>query len=277
MSSTILPVELVQLITEELWASPLSCADRISFMTSSLAVNRTWTSIYMRIFCRDVHIPSVAFALKFLSILRHESPFYDYYTARGSLFSQLCRSVSFQSDHPRTSKMPSPTSCPPASWSSTPEPDLSSESPMGLAIHTVLRFISLTNIAGIYPYTPLPDLDRISIQFLNTPLRDLFIRNKFAGFPSQVTELEIDFVYDLNEEEEEYWQKVVEKEEKYLVGLIPGSLGSVKKLHAVGLTKSILGELVEACSNWEELEVERWWCRLSQKEKGGEDHLELDW
>ncbi|KIK60454.1 hypothetical protein GYMLUDRAFT_125304, partial [Collybiopsis luxurians FD-317 M1] len=238
-----LPVELIELVMDEFWTQPLSSRDRAVFMKSSLGVSKTWAALYVRIFCQDVHIPTGGFALKFLSILRQESPLYNYYTRGGILLSQKCRSISFQSDNDKIVEAPI---APPLSYSSGGRLDLASESPMGIAIYAILRAIYFSPFFA-------PNLRRISIHFSNAVMRDLFSRNKFIGFPTQVTELEIDFTYDPRTPTE-VLDAIADNEDA--IGLVPGSMKNVRKLHAVGLTQAALDELLMACPRWEELEVE---------------------
>ncbi|KAE9399965.1 hypothetical protein BT96DRAFT_1019130 [Gymnopus androsaceus JB14] len=208
-----LPVELLELILHDFWAQPLSTRDRATFMKSSLAVSKAWASIYMRMFCEDVHIPSGGFALKFLEILRNESPLYHYHTQGSVLLNRRF---------------------------ATPE------HPMGLAIFTVLRALYFT------PYF-LPNLRRISILYNNSPMSDLFARNKFMGFPPQVTTLEIYFAYDPSTDPQVI--KAITEDEQ-VIGLVPGTMANVRCLHAVGLPHAMVEELLLACSHWEELETE---------------------
>ncbi|KAF9071373.1 hypothetical protein BDP27DRAFT_526702 [Rhodocollybia butyracea] len=248
-STPVLPVELVQLIMKEFWVQIRSTSERSTFMKSSLGVCRTWTALYMGLFCKDVHIPSGDFALKFLQVLRNQSPFYNYYTHGGALLNQECRSLSFQCD--RDGLVEAPYQC--SGNGNVSDPTIP-EHPMGIAIHTVLRALYFT------PYF-VPNLRRISILYNNSLMRDLFRRNNFTGFPPQVTELEIDFTYDPRTPLA-VLDAISTNED--CIGLVPGSMRNVKLLHAIGLTQAALNELKLACSNWEEMEIESW--RVGQDE-----------
>jgi len=213
----------------------------------------------MGLFCKDVHIPSGDFALKFLQVLRNQSPFYNYYTHGGALLNQECRSLSFQCD--RDGLVEAPYQC--SGNGNVSDPTIP-EHPMGIAIHTVLRALYFT------PYF-VPNLRRISILYNNSLMRDLFRRNNFTGFPPQVTELEIDFTYDPRTPLA-VLDAISTNED--CIGLVPGSMRNVKLLHAIGLTQAALNELKLACSNWEEMEIESWRVGQDEDEKREEIYLE---
>lgn len=252
MSASTLPIELVELILNDFWARPLSTHDRGTFMKSSLAVSKTWARVYMRIFCEDVHIPSGGFALKFLEILRNESPVYSYHTQGSILLNRYCRSISFQRDNDAVLEASTLTPCSSNSDPSTPE------HPMGLAIFAVLRALYFT------PYF-LPNLRRISILYHNALMSDLFARNKFMGFPPQVTNLEVNFAYDPRTSKEVL--EAITSDEK-VIGLVPGTMANVRSLHLLGLTHAAVEELLLACPNWEQLEMEAWRCSDKNEEDG---------
>ncbi|KAJ4479574.1 hypothetical protein C8J55DRAFT_429074 [Lentinula edodes] len=223
-----LPVELVEQIITSFWSQHQSTHHRATFMKSSLCVSRSWAILYMRAFCQDVHIPSGEFALKFLEILRNESPVYSYFTENGTLFDRRCRSLTFQRDNEEGINSPTP------------------EHPMGLAIYTVLRFLYFS------PHL-IPNLRRISLLFSNSTMSDLFTRNRFIGFPTQVTELNIRFTYGPRTSKDVL--KNIARNEA-VVGLVPGSMKRVRVLRVTGLTKSAVRELVLACVNRESVETE---------------------
>ncbi|KAJ3811369.1 hypothetical protein EV368DRAFT_27205, partial [Lentinula lateritia] len=245
-----LPVELVEQIITSFWLQHQSTQHRVIFMKSSLCVSRSWATLYMRAFCQDVHIPSGEFALKLLEVLRNESPVYSYFTEHGTLLDRRCRSLTFQRDN-EDGIVEKPVAPEPSRSSSvlvqghlknSPTP----EHPMGLSIYTVLRFLYFS------PHL-IPNLRRISLLFSNSTMSDLFTRNKFIGFPSQVTELNISFTYGPRT-----YKDVLKKiaRDEVAVGLVPGSMQRVRVLRVTGLTKAAVRELVLACVNWEVLETE---------------------
>ncbi|KAJ3908128.1 hypothetical protein F5879DRAFT_938767 [Lentinula edodes] len=245
-----LPVELVEQIITSFWCQHQSTHHRVTFMKSSLCVSRSWAILYMRAFCQDVHIPSGEFALKFLEILRNESPVYSYFAENGTLFDRRCRSLTFQRDN-EEGIVEKPIAPDPSRSSSvlfqgflknSPTP----EHPMGLAIYTVLRFLYFS------PHL-IPNLRRISLLFSNSTMSDLFTRNRFIGFPTQVTELNIRFTYGPRTSKD-VLKKIARNEA--VVGLVPGSMKRVRVLRVTGLTKSAVRELVLACVNRESVETE---------------------
>ncbi|KAJ3881267.1 hypothetical protein F5051DRAFT_476882 [Lentinula edodes] len=245
-----LPVELVEQIITSFWSQHQSTHHRVTFMKSSLCISRSWAILYMRAFCQDVHIPSGEFALKFLEILRNESPVYSYFTDNGTLFDRRCRSLTFQRDNEEgiVEKLISPDPSRSSSvlfqgfLKNSPTP----EHPMGLAIYTVLRFLYFS------PHL-IPNLRRISLLFSNSTMSDLFTRNRFIGFPTQVTELNIRFTYGPRTSKD-VLKKIARNEA--IVGLVPGSMKRVRVLRVTGLTKSAVRELVLACVNRELIETE---------------------
>ncbi|KAJ3745652.1 hypothetical protein DFH05DRAFT_1041194 [Lentinula detonsa] len=255
MSSTIsssalsLPIEIYEQILTSFWNQPQSTHDRAIFMKSSLAVSQNWAMIYMRIFSQDVYIPSGEFALKFLEILRDESPVYHSLNENGALLNRRCRSITFQRDNDGVivKKPIAPDSCRPTSvlvqgMLNTPTP----EHPMGLAIYAVTRFL--------YSSNKLPELRRISILFANSTMSDLFTRNNFIGFPTQVTELDIQFTYDARTPRD-VLRKI--RRDASAIGLLPCSIKGVRTLRIAGLSNVAVRELVSSCAICEVVHTDR--------------------
>ncbi|KAJ4473876.1 hypothetical protein J3R30DRAFT_3244466, partial [Lentinula aciculospora] len=243
-----LPIELIEEIIISFWSQPQSTHHRAMFIKSSLAVSHMWATIFTNVFFRDVHIPSGQFALKFLEILRNQPSVFDSFTDNRTLLNRRCRSLTFQRD---TDDVILKSIAPESSRSSSIlvqglfNKTSKAENPMSLAIFSVLQFL--------YYSSSLPNLRRISILYNNSTLSDLFTRNKFIGFPTQVKELEIRFTYNVRTP-----KRVLEqiKQDESAISLVPGSLVNVKVLRATGLSKAAERELMEACYNREEVEMD---------------------
>lgn len=103
-------------------------------------------------------------------------------------------------------------------------------------------------------------------------MSDLFTRNRFIGFPTQVTELNIRFTYGPRTSKE-VLKKIVRNES--VVGLVPGSMKKVKVLRFTGLTKSAVRELVLACVNRELVETEDGQWTFGRKKRNITDRGEI--
>ncbi|PBK95357.1 hypothetical protein ARMGADRAFT_797462 [Armillaria gallica] len=96
-----LPLEIITLIIEEIWALPLSKKERHFFMTASLRVGRIWMLTFLRVSFTHLHIVSYAYS-KYLVLLQIDPSF----TSRtvtdsdgaqltlGAYFSRCCRSLT---------------------------------------------------------------------------------------------------------------------------------------------------------------------------------------
>lgn len=166
-----LPLELIENIISETWALPLTSQERIQFMTSSLLVNKTWMTAFMRTSSTDVHIPSPYYVNRFFSLLRQESCIFDFDENVKSYPRRLIKSISIRVDndviHPDSTKM--------------------GESPMARALTYIL--LTLRSIDNI------PTLERLSVEYHNYSYDDITNHYRFAYIPSHFSELELNYSY----------------------------------------------------------------------------------
>ncbi|GLB41815.1 hypothetical protein LshimejAT787_1004150 [Lyophyllum shimeji] len=169
--SVTLPIELIEHIILVLWSSPLSANDRITFMTSSLLVNKVWMSTFTRIASRDVHIPCPSYREQYMRTLAGCSSLFDKQSQ--SLPSTLLRSVTVKirmtEDDAAALK------------------DDEQDPPMGKTLESVLYELSLCNV---------PNLRTLHVEYENMGFDDVFQRGRFIAFPAQINNLVISFSFD---------------------------------------------------------------------------------
>ena len=216
-----LPTELIENIISEVWSSSLSTNDRITLMTSSLLVNKTWMVAFTRISSKDVHIPCPSYIDQYLRILREESPIYDEHSR--SLPDRLCRSLTFRVGYTPPGHDAAP---------SGNEPQMAKAlSDMMYTLHTI---------------SYLPNLRRVSIEYVNWGFDDVFDQYRLIAFPAQVTNLELDYTFS-------------QKTPPWLIGALrsnqerhmclPWSLPSIRHLSIQGAGEAFLIDMVSACPN----------------------------
>jgi len=162
------PVEIIENVISDAWVLPLSANERITLITSSLLVNKTWMTLFTRVSSKDVYIPCASYAQQFLRMLREESPIYEKHLR--AIPDQFCRSLTFQvSNHNTSIRL------------------FSNKYPMGDAITNTLYAIQTLSY--------LPNLRRVSIQYNNWGFDDLLYHYRLIVFPPQVTEFELKYTY----------------------------------------------------------------------------------
>jgi hypothetical protein len=92
----------------------------------------------------------------------------------------------------------------------------------------------------------LPNLRRISIELNNCTINDFFSRNKFFSFPRQVTHFDLRFSYSPFVSSADLFDMLGSKDP---IGLVPGSMPSLRYLSLHGATEVVLNELLWACPN----------------------------
>ncbi|KAJ6465212.1 hypothetical protein C8R47DRAFT_50953 [Mycena vitilis] len=193
-----LPVELVEHIISTAWHMPLTSQERIVFMRSSALVNSTWADIFDLVSSRHVHVPSSAFCDHFTQRLLRDH------------FTQHSRSRS----HARTPAVLSflrrfldrfrgPAKLPIQARSANlrcqsltiqiPNVDVhpdckgSTRQPMAGVLDDLLEMIDAHSL--------VPNLRRLSIEYVNTGFDDMLHRVALAALPPQVTHLELRYSF----------------------------------------------------------------------------------
>lgn len=167
-TSPSLPVEILEEIISAAWMSSLTAPERITLMTSSRLVNKTWMDVFARISSTDVHIPCPSYVHQFLRLLC--DPLYDAQT--WFYLRRLCRSINIVVDNPAT-------------------PSISGDKvlPMGEALGNLLY--ALHAMKG-YP----AQLRRLSIQYVDCGFDDISHNWRLIYCPEQITTLEISYSFD---------------------------------------------------------------------------------
>jgi hypothetical protein len=223
-----LPIELIENIISEVWSSPLSSDERITLMTSSALVNKTWSNMFFRVSFKDVYIPCPSYFDQYLRILREDSPIFDEHTK--SLPDILCRSINLMVEH---------TPIYPALVSTCDEP------PMGKVLSDLAY--TLTSI----PY--LPNLRTISVEYLNTGFDDLFDNFRFISFPEQVTDLELTFTFTPLTPR---WLVDALRTNPVRQECIQWALPSIRRLSIKGGSEALIADMVSVCPEMEVLEID---------------------
>jgi hypothetical protein len=221
-----LPLELVEQIVSDVWSSPLSTQDRITLMTSSLLVNKTFQATFLQVSSADVHIPCAKYGHQFLRILRRESPIFDMDTK--VLPNIRCRSLTLYIQSNTHSAM--------------------SES----ASHEIYSDFS------IFLYTIdrlgyLPNLRRVSMEYHNWDYGDLFESYLFESLPNQVTDLEIHYTFSTSMPPFliNALRSKLQRHE-----CLPWSLPHVRNITVTGTSEAFVMDVAGICLNLEVLTTE---------------------
>lgn len=223
-----LPVELIEKIISEVWSSALSSDERITLMTSSPLVNKTWWDLFLHISFKDVYIPCPSYYDQYLHILREEPSVFDEHTK--SLPDMLCRSINLMVEQ-----------CPahPALILNCNEP------PMGKVLSDLVYFLHSI------PY--LPNLRTISVEYLNTGFDDLFDKLRFISFPEQVTDLELNFTFSPRTP---CWLVGALRTNQVRQDCIQWALPSIRRLSIKGGSEALIADMVSVCPEMETLEFD---------------------
>jgi hypothetical protein len=232
MTATIwpwLPAELVESIISEAWSSLLSAKDRSTLIISSSLVNKTWAATFVAISLKDVHIPNIPYAHQYLRILRKESLVYAEHSQVHP--DHLCSSLSFTLDTHASAVGQHPMFIIP----------FGEQDKLGTMLSNTLYTIDTLSY--------LPNLRRVSIEYTNWGLTDLFDNFRLSSFPAQASELEVRFTNTPG-------IKSVSKQFHRHVGRVPWSLPFITRLFIEGACKDFIVDMVGTCPNLEILEIE---------------------
>ncbi|KAK7455842.1 hypothetical protein VKT23_010878 [Stygiomarasmius scandens] len=226
------PVELVESIVEFFWDnSDLSPLDRKKFMRSSLLINYSWASIFLRIFSRNVYIPSPEFAFQLRNALAGERfrsfSSLEIFERLSELMPRRCRSLTFQYSGNSSQLF-------------VHRQDYE-HSPIGSSIFSMLRCLSSPSPST----SPLPNLRTISLDFDNCTPANLFTYNKFQVFPSQVTSLSIIFRYAPSLPTSLIQSEIIL--DPAPTGVPPCALPHIRQLTLFGCSIGAVRDIVNAC------------------------------
>ncbi|KAK7031756.1 hypothetical protein R3P38DRAFT_2620148 [Favolaschia claudopus] len=190
-----LPVELLMKIISTLWHMPLSATERIIFMRSSALVNSTWAEICSFESSRDVYIPSAAFCDHFIERIRPPRRATTTSTAAPSYAASFMALFSPRPTHAASTSMRhhSPNlMCESITIQITnddvhPPKDRLMRMPMGAVLDTLLEIIDAWSL--------VPNLRRLSVEYMNAGFDDIFARAGFAPLPEQATHLDVRYSF----------------------------------------------------------------------------------
>ncbi|THU84848.1 hypothetical protein K435DRAFT_806389 [Dendrothele bispora CBS 962.96] len=270
MDSPRLPIDVEEIVglfwsDDSLQVSP---QDRVTFIVSSLFVNRCWSSLFLAIASRDVYIPSPAFAFHLCDALQFHSqpkskskslPFrttascsfssstFSLCSLLASLMPQRCRSLTFQyvgTKH--TSQL------------FVQKQDYE-HSLIGSSIFSLLRCLTPPPPSKSLLTSPLlpltPHLHSISLDLHSCTTPSLFTYYKFHSscFPPQVSSLSIHFHYPSS-----ISPSTIEQEfllDLGSTGVRKGCLEGVNELRLFGCSVGVVRDMVNACPAIPKLET----------------------
>ncbi|THU75627.1 hypothetical protein K435DRAFT_974745 [Dendrothele bispora CBS 962.96] len=274
MDSPRLPIELVEEIVGLFWSDDslqVSPQDRVTFIVSSLFVNRCWSSLFLAIASRDVYIPTPAFAFHLCDALQFHrdssqskskskplqfrtsascsfsSSTFSLCSSLASLMPQRCRSLTFQyvgTKHP--------------SQLFVQKQDYE-HSLIGSSIFSLLRCLTPpppSKSIHVSPLSPLtPHLHSISLDLHSCTTPSLFTYYKFHSscFPPQVSSLSIHFHYPSS-----ISPSTIEQEfllDLSSTGVRKGCLEGVNELRLFGCSVGVVRDMVDACPAISRLET----------------------
>ncbi|EGN96519.1 hypothetical protein SERLA73DRAFT_184592 [Serpula lacrymans var. lacrymans S7.3] len=226
-----LPTELVERIVGDIWDSSLSTVDRDKLSSTLPLVNSTWLDAFIRISSQNVHISSSAQAQQFLRSLREE--FVAIPRAIKNSPDSLCHSITFRIE---------------SGVGEHPVPQIflySLHNPMGDTLTSLLYNVDSLDY--------LPNLRRISIEYVDWGYDDLFDHHRLAVFPDQVEELDISWTFNgqaCNSPHKMFKGRYL----RHSCGHM--SLPGVKKLRLHGASAQTVKDLVSICPNLKEVETD---------------------
>ncbi|KAF8074976.1 hypothetical protein FPV67DRAFT_607951 [Lyophyllum atratum] len=227
MNVRTLPIELIEKIILDAWSSPLSADDRVTFMTSSLLVNKTWMALFIRISFRDVHIPCPSYLEQYMRTLAGCSSIFDEQSK--SLPSILCHSVTVKIRVADTCVSPIEA-----------DEDLD-DPPMGKTLGKLLYELNSCHV---------PNLRTLYVEYENMGFDDIFDRWRFTNFPTQITNLEISFAFDRAMAAlGGILRAIHERQDPYVTTKV--YMPSIKQLRFSGASKAFMEDMAVCCINAE--------------------------
>lgn len=220
-----LPVELLDQIITETWASPMSVEDRTTLLQTLPLVNSTVFSLFTYISWAHTHIVSSGYADRYLRILRGESPLYKSTQLVNNSANSRCRSLTFHLVDKKN------------------DPSLVTATNYASSLSTTLYLISSLNY--------LPNMRRISIEYSDCIPGDIFEEYHLIPFPDQVTHL--DMRYSFSQSIPKFLERALREQEHPCTGW---TLLSVKELTVVGAGSGFIKTLAGACPGLEVLETD---------------------
>ncbi|KAH9935902.1 uncharacterized protein BXZ73DRAFT_89396 [Epithele typhae] len=232
-----LPPELIVTILEDVWASPLTTAERTATFRSASLVNRMWLGLFLRIALRHAYLPPLDVST-YLSLLpertnadAHANPFT---TEASFLANKICQSLTFDVDGRAPGDEPIGT---PGEIKMNFEVDTSS-------ISTVLNMVSTLN--------HLPNLRHISLRYTNWGYEDAFEQLSISVFPPQVTSLSIEYDACSAHARETYPKSFYTRRPQPWV-----TLPRVRRLAIAGAPTGFAADMVQVCPEVETVELLR--------------------
>lgn len=177
-----LPIELGYQILQEAWSSPLSRAERRNLLVALPSVCRAFRAIADRMFLRDVHVVSPAYAAHVLSLLHpaaqeHEHDSSSPLCPRPSPTAATCHSITFYIYNN------------PSSSSSAVFQLYGSSNPTTRAMETILRALKDHGT----PDALAPALHRVALHYTGWSFTRELEHTRLLNLPSRVRSLELCF------------------------------------------------------------------------------------
>ncbi|KAI9453416.1 hypothetical protein BJY52DRAFT_1098142, partial [Lactarius psammicola] len=173
-----LPIELGYKILEEAWSLPLSRTERRDLLVALPSVCRSFRTIAGRMFLRDAHVISPAYATHFLSLLKPAAHDHDHDSnpLNPCTPTTTCSSITFHIYDP------SPLSSSPGVFQL-----YGSSNPATCAMETILRALN-TNRDAL-----APDLHRVALHYTGWSFTHELEHARLVNLPSRVRSLELCF------------------------------------------------------------------------------------
>jgi hypothetical protein len=233
-----LPNELIDKIILEAWILPLTTEDRITLMTASTLVNKTWSHMFACISFKDVHIPCPSYLPSYFGIIRKT----NFYSKTQSPEELACRSIHLTVEntpiHPRASPIESIRS---------PIERTAADMPMGRILAQLVWTLG-TSPGGF------PNLRTLSVDFINMDFDDIFANHRFFQFPHQVTDLELRFSF--SPQTPPWLLHALRTNQARRSHRVHTYLPSVRRLMVLGGSEAFVADVVQTCKGLETLEVD---------------------
>ncbi|KAJ7663975.1 hypothetical protein DFH06DRAFT_337358 [Mycena polygramma] len=248
------PVELVEHIISTAWHMPLTSDERITFMRSSALVNSTWADIFDLV-SRDVYIPSAAFCDHFTHRLLR-----DHFTQRSrsqAHSSAILSSLRRLLDRFRGQAKPSIQ----ARSANLRCQSLTIQIP-NVDVHPDCKGRTRQPMAGVLDdlleiidaHSLVPNLRRLSIEYVDTGFDDVLHRVALAALPPQVTHL--DLRYSFSSAMPSWLVEALRRKQGRETFRSWWIARSVTRLSVHGAGKFTVEQALRACPNTQILEVD---------------------
>ncbi|KAF7309381.1 hypothetical protein MIND_00308900 [Mycena indigotica] len=235
-----LPTEILQHVLEALWQMPLTTQARTTLMTTLPLVNSTWADLFDMISTKNVYIMSPAIEEHFLHSVRASAQ----PSSKPSRRNRFCRLFRWPGKRMASN--------PPPKRSANLACQTLTIQIANPAIHPHLRpHMPMTNIfdellENIDAHSLLPNLHALSIEYVDAPFEDVFLRMGLAALPEHVSDLAVSWSYS---DGMPPWLATALREKQKPQRTLRWASQSVQRVSVSGAGENVVKDLRRVCPN----------------------------